>query len=121
VKNNTGVDQSFNLYAYSDLTSESSLFAPLLNQVIPDTGTSYIAKTIKIPGTLISSGSFYIAVEWVTKPLDSLSGANSFFMLTDANPDYADRNFVRYDSTWYSYASMRNTGGRGDLGIVVNY
>jgi len=78
-----------------------------------------MAKNIKIPDTLISSGSFYVAVEWVTKPLDSLSGANSFFMLTDANMDYPDRNFIRYGSTWSSYPS-RNPG-HGDFGIVVNY
>jgi hypothetical protein len=120
-KNNTGVDQPFNLYGYTDLTSASNLFNPVLNQTIPDTGSSYVAKTVDIPPTPITSGSFYIAVEWVTKPLSSLGGTNSFFMLTDSNPDYMDRNFVRAGSTWYSYASMRNTGGSGDLGIVVNY
>lgn len=119
-KNNTGYPQSFNLYGYSDLEQESDLFAPVLNQTLPDTGSSYIAKTVSVPETTVSAGNFYIAVEWVAKPLSSESGANSFYILTDGQLDYPQANFIRFGNTWTSLASMTNVTA-GDLGIVVNH
>jgi hypothetical protein len=120
-KNNTGTDQLFNLYGYSDLASETGLFGPLTNQIIPDTGTSFIAKTVNIPRTTITSGDFYVAVEWVTKPLFSVLGTNSFFIITDNRLDFPASNFMRFSgTTWNSFASLRNNSA-GDLGIIVNY
>lgn len=120
-QNNTGTDQMFNLYGYSDLASGTELFGHLTNQIIPVTGTSYIAKTVNIPPTTITNGNFYIAVEWVTKPLSSVFGANSFYVITDNHLDYPTSNFMRFSATpWNSFASLRNTTA-GDLGIVVTY
>lgn len=119
-KNNTGTDQNFNLYGYNNLSTEANIFNPMLNQIIPVTGSSYTAKTVNIPATTISGGSFYIVVEWVTKPLASLSGANSFFVITDSRLDYPDRNFMRFGDTWTSFESMTNVTA-GDVGIVVKY
>jgi len=119
-KNNTGADQLFNLYGFSDLSTEAVIFTPALNQSIADTGTSNLGKTISIPATTISSGSFYIAVEWVTKPLSATSGANAFFLCTDGHLDYANTSFVRYSgTTWSSLESINTTSG--DLGILVNF
>jgi len=118
--NNTGMDQLFNLFGLSDLSAETDLFSPVLGQVIPDTGNSYFAKTIDIPPTTISSGSFYIAVEWVTKPLSAVSGANSFFLRTDSRLDHLDTNFMRSSAIWRSYESVSTKGG-GDTGILVNH
>ena len=93
--NNTGADQMFNVYGFSDLFTETDIFTPVLNQSIPDTGSSSAyEETINIPATTISSGSFYIAVEWVTKPLSADSGANSFFLCTDSHLDYLNTNFI---------------------------
>ena len=118
--NNTGVDQMFNVYGFSDLSTETDIFTPVLNQSIPDTGSSSAYEmTINIPATTISSGSFYIAVEWVTKPLSADSGANSFFLCTDSHLDYLNTNFIRFESTWDTYESISATGG--DIGILVNY
>lgn len=117
-KNNTGYPQLFNLYGYSDLTQETDLFAPVL-QAIPETGTSYTAKTVSVPETTIAAGSFYIAVEWLTKPLDSVSGANSFYILTDGLLNYPQRSFMRFGDTWTDLGSMTNVTA-GDFGIVVN-
>jgi hypothetical protein len=75
--------------------------------------------TINIPATTISSGSFYIAVEWVTKPLSADSGNNSFFLCTDSHLDYLNTNFIRFESTWETFESISATGG--DIGILVNY
>lgn len=119
-KNNTGTDQKFNLYGFSDLASENQIFSPVLNQSIQDTGTSYTAKTISIPATTITSGSFYIAVEWVTKPLTSASGTNTFLLRTDGHLDFTNTSFVRYTgSIWSSLESVNAMAG--DLGIAVNY
>lgn len=118
--NNTGADQMFNVYGLSDLFTETDIFTPVLNQSIPDTGSSSAyEETINIPATTISSGSFYIAVEWVTKPLSADSGANSFFLCTDSHLDYLNTNFIRFESTWETYESISATGG--DIGILVNY
>jgi hypothetical protein len=119
-KNNTGADQLFNLYGFSELSTEAVIFTPVQNQSIPDTGTSNWGKTISIPATIISSGSFYIAVEWVTKPLATTSGANAFFLCTDNHLDYANTSFVRYSGTnWSNLESINTTSG--DLGILVTY
>lgn len=118
--NNTGSDLLFNVYGFSDLSAETDIFTPVTDQSIPDTGTSaYYEKTIDIPDTAISSGSFYIAVEWVTKPLGAVSGTNSFFLCTDSSLDYLNTNFIRFTSTWETYESVTATGG--DIGIIVNY
>jgi hypothetical protein len=118
--NNTGADQMFNVYGFSDLSTETDIFTPVLNQSIPDTGSSSAyEETINIPATTISSGSFYIAVEWVTKPLSADSGTNSFFLCTDSHLDYLNTNFIRFESTWETYESISATGG--DIGILVNY
>jgi hypothetical protein len=119
-RNNTGFDQMFNLYGFSELSTETEIFSSVQNQIIPDTGTSYIGKTINIPATTISSGSFYIAVEWVTKPLASASGTNSFFIRTDSHLDYTNTSYCRFTgTTWSSLESISATAG--DLGIFVNY
>ena len=119
-KNNTGSDQMFNLYGFSELSTETAIFSPVQNQSIPDTGTSNLKKSISIPATTISSGSFYIAVEWVTRPLTSSSGANAFFLCTDSHLDYATTSFIRFvGTTWSSLESTSAT--TGDLGILVNY
>ena len=119
--NNTGADKMFNLYGFSeDLSAETEIFSTVQNRSIPDTGTSCLKKTIDIPATTISSGSFYIAVEWVTKPLSSVSGSNSFFLCTDSHLDYTNTNFIRFTgTTWSSTESISATAG--DLGILVNY
>ncbi|GFO66899.1 hypothetical protein GMLC_04780 [Geomonas limicola] len=118
--NTTGSDQAFNVRGFSDLSAQTEMFPPVLNQAIPDTGGAYAAKTITIPPTTISSGSFYIAVEWVTKPLASASGSNAFFLRTDSHLDAGNASFVRYaGSTWSSLESI--SAGAGDLGILANY
>lgn len=118
--NNTGSPQQFNLYGYSDLAAETPLFSPVPNQSLPYTGTSKTAVTVNIPDTVITSGSFYIAVEWVTKPLSSASGTNAFFLCTDSAPDYPGTSFIRFSGTsWESLESASATAG--DLGIVVHY
>jgi hypothetical protein len=119
-RNNTGSDQMFNLYGFSELSTETDIFSPVLNQSIPDTGASCFGKTINMDATAISSGSFYMAVEWVTKPLSSDSGANSFFLCTDGHLDYTNTSFFRFTGTaWSSIESISATSG--DLGILVNY
>jgi hypothetical protein len=118
--NHTGTEQMFNLYGFSELSTETNIFSSVLDQSIPDTGSSsYYEKTIDIPETTISSGSFYIAVEWVTKPLSAVSGTNSFFLCTDSKLDYINTNFMRFESSWENYESINATGG--DIGILVNY
>jgi hypothetical protein len=121
--NNTGMDQMFNLYGFSDLSAETDMFSPVLNQSIPDNGStscsSSYEKTVTIPATTITSGSFYIAMEWVTKPLGSASGTNSFFLCTDSSLDYINTNFMRFETSWETYESLTATGG--DMGIIVNY
>jgi len=118
--NNTGSAQQFNLYGYSDLAAETPLFSPVLNQSVPYTGTSKTAVTVTISDTAITSGSFYIAVEWVTKPLSSVSGANAFFLCTDSTLDYPSTGFIRFSGT--TWASLESTSAiAGDPGIVVHY
>jgi hypothetical protein len=123
--NSTGSSQLFNVYGYPDLAAPTQslqplLFPTVLNQSLPDKGSSYIAKTVAVPETTITTGSFYIAVEWGTKPLNSASGANSFFILSDSRIDYPRTNFIRFGTTW---SAIESTPGvtSGDLGIVVNY
>lgn len=118
-KNSTGTDQFFNLHGYSDLSTEANIFNSVANQSIPVTGSTHVVKTINVPATTISGGSFYIAIEWVTKPLSSLSGTNSFYLITDSQLDYPNRNFMRFGSTWTSFESMINVTA-GDVGILVN-
>jgi hypothetical protein len=118
--NNTGSDQYFNIYGYSDLLSETQIFDAVLHNSIPATDTSPQAITVNIPATTINSGSFYIAVGWVTKPLSSVSGANSFFLHTDSHMDYPNTSyFSTSSSTWSTLESISSTAG--DLGIVINY
>ena len=120
-KNNTGVSQAFNLYGFSDdLSAETEIFSSVQNQSIPNTGSLCLPTTISIPAMAISSGTFNIAVEWVTKPLASLSGSNSFFLCTDSTLNYTNTSFFRYTgSTWVPLESV-SVGG-GDLGILINY
>lgn len=118
--NNTGSDQAFNLHGFNNLSTEARIFDPVMNQSLPVTGTSSTARTVNIPATTISSGSFYVAVEWVTKPLTSVSGANSFFLRTDSQLDLANTNFIRYSGTTWSTLESKNAAA-GDLGIFVNY
>lgn len=118
--NNTGTAQMFNLYGFSDLSTETQIFSPVLNQSIPDTGTLRAGKTVNVPPTTIISGSFYIAVEWVTKPLTSASGANTFFLRTDSHLDYINTNYVRFSGTTWSSLESKNTTA-GDLGIFANF
>lgn len=118
--NNTGSNQYFNIYGYSDLLAETQIFNAVLNNSIPDTGTSPLAITINIPATTITSGSFYIAVGWVTKPLSSVSGANTFFLHTDSHMNFLNTSYYSISSsTWSTLESVSSTAG--DLGIVVNY
>jgi len=118
--NNTGSIQYCNIYGYSDLSTETSIFNPVLNNSIPDTGSSPQAITINIPTTTITSGSFYIAVGWVTKPLSSVSGANAFFLHTDSHMDYPNTSYISTSSSaWSTLESVSSSAG--DLGIEVNY
>ncbi len=117
--NNTGSDQFFNLYGYSDLTTLTQIFSPMMNQAIPNTGTGHFAETIAIPPTTISSGSFYIVVEWVTKPLVAQSGHNAFFLQTDSHMDHPNTSFMRFTTTWEPLESVSATAG--DLGIFASY
>jgi hypothetical protein len=120
VLNNTGSDQMFNLNGFSDLPTETEIFSPVQNQSIPNTGTSCLKETVNIPATTISSGSFYIAVEWITKPLSSSSGSNSFFLCTDSHLDYTNTNYWRFTGTTRE-TSESTSAKSGDFGIVVNY
>lgn len=118
--NNTGSDQGFTVRGFSDLTTETDLFPPVQNLTIPDTGTTYAAKTITIPPTTISSGSVYLVVEWVTKPLASASGTNTFSLRTDNQLDVSNASFIRFSgTTWSSLESV--SASSGDLGIIANY
>jgi hypothetical protein len=118
--NNTGSEQVFNVHGFSDLSTETEIFPSVQNNILPDNGTSPQLKTISIPATTISSGSFYIAVEWMTKPLTSVSGANAFFLRTDSHLDFPSASYFRFSgTTWSTVESVSATAG--DLGIVVNY
>ena len=119
-RNNTGSEQKFNLYGFNELSTETELFNHVQNQSLSYAGTSNVVKSINIPATTISSGSFYIAVEWVTKPLTTAAGTNAFFLCTDSRLDYPNTNFIRlFGSTW---ASVESIGAPiGDVGIISNY
>ena len=118
--NNTGSNQYFNIYGYSDLLAETQIFNAVLNNSIPDTGTSPLAITINIPATTITSGSFYIAVGWVTKPLASVSGANTSFYTQIVTWIFLIQAILVHQAQpgrhWKSVSSTA-----GDLGLVVNY
>jgi hypothetical protein len=120
VQNTTGSNQMFNLRAFSEnLSSETDLFSPKLNEIIPNTGTTYIKMSISIPSTVISSGSFYIVIEWVNKPLNASSGSNSFFLCTDTS-NTTNTNYWRYAGTMWE--TTESIGAPcGDFGIEVNY
>lgn len=118
--NNTGADQLFNVYGFDEnLSTETTIFSTVTDQVLLNNGTSCFQKTVNIPATTISSGSFHIAIEWVTKPLTSVSGANAFFLCTDSALNHTNTSFFRYvGNTWVPLESISATGG--DLGILVN-
>ena len=116
--NDTGSDQMFNIRGITgDLLSEIDLFNPVLNQTIEQTSIC-TKKTIVIPETVISTGSFYIAVQWITKPLISDIGNNSFRLCADSQNDHPNTNFVRIN-TWDTLEFVSNR--IGDLAISVNY
>ncbi len=119
--NNTDSDMLFNLYGFSEnLSVETEIFTPVRNQIISKNHTSCSKTTITIPATTISSGSFNIAVEWVTKPLSLVSGANSFFLCRDRTLKYRNRSFFRFSgTTWLNVENVSTANG--DLGILVNY
>jgi len=119
--NETGSDQTFNLYGFGEnLSMETEIFSPVLNQNIANSGISCVRKTVSIPSTTITSESFHIAVEWITKPLTTVSGSNSFFLCTDSTRNYANVNFFRFiGTTWVNSETISATGG--DIGISVNY
>jgi hypothetical protein len=102
-----GTDVPFDLRGYADggtAPSDTVLFTVSPKPVAKDQLDDWL--DVAVPDTEISSGSFWIGVQWDPAPVASNQGADSFFLRPDVALDAPDDHVVRGDS-WITFTAAK--------------
>ncbi len=120
VVNATGSSKLFDLHGFSDgidgdPDETSEIFTSITEQTVPATSSGEWV-TVTLQNTIINSGSFWIAMEWKTKPLEAQSGQNSYYVGYDGSKEYQSRLRFLFTND-YSWGD----GPEGDMKVKLTY
>jgi hypothetical protein len=122
--NQSGQDQILDIHGYMDkngIPEESSSLFDVTGQTVKQTSEAGAWGNYEVPKTQITDDSFWIVIEWGTKPLKSEQGKNSFYIGFDNPLDYNDRNLrmATSDIGWVSFPSVSATMGDAMVNVVM--
>jgi len=122
--NQSGQDQKLDIHGYKDkdgIPDESSSLLDVLGQTVKQTSEAGAWGNYKVPKTAITDDSFWIVIEWETKPLKSEQGKNSFFIGFDNPLDNNDRNLrMAYsEKGWVNFPSVSENMGDAMVNVVM--
>lgn len=113
LKNKSDKTQTFNLYVYrhnKDASIHDVLITKALNQKVKH-NFNFVPITIDVPNVLINDETFFVVIEWNTKPDKSQKGNNSFKIATDGNLNYEGNFMCWINNEWKNSSELKKRQG----------